>query len=56
MPTNTGEAREIKDRAHANESEVIRKSKTLARKVRAELKKEQTEPAAQARANPKSNR
>jgi hypothetical protein len=39
MPTNTGEAREIKNRADANESEVIRKSKTLARKVKAELKK-----------------
>ena len=37
MPTNTGEAREIKDRANANETEVILESKKLARKVKADL-------------------
>jgi hypothetical protein len=37
MPTNTGEAREIKDRANANEAETVRESKTLARKVKAAL-------------------
>lgn len=43
MPTNTGEAREIKDRASANKAEVVRESKNLARKVRADLKKEKKE-------------
>jgi hypothetical protein len=37
MPTNTGEGREIQDRANANEAEVVRESKTLARKVKADL-------------------
>ena len=43
MPTNTGEGREIKDRANANEAEVIRESKNLARKVKADLKKKKKE-------------
>ena len=46
MPTNTGEAREIKDRANASEAEVVRKSKVLARKVKANLKKAKPEPTA----------
>ena len=46
MPTNTGEAREIKDRANANEAEVVRESKVLARKVKANLKKAKPEPDA----------
>ena len=37
MPTNTGEARELKGRANANEAELVRESKTLARKVKAAL-------------------
>ena len=37
MPTNTGEAREIKDRANANEAEGIRESKVLTRQVKAAL-------------------
>jgi len=37
MPINTGEAREIKDRANANEAEMILESKKLARKVKADL-------------------
>ena len=41
MPSNTGEAREIKRRANANEAEVVRESKTLARKVKAKLTREE---------------
>jgi hypothetical protein len=37
MPINSGEAREIKDRANANEAEMILESKKLARKVKADL-------------------
>jgi len=48
MPTNTGEAREIKDRADANEAEVVRESKALARRVKADLKRTEEEPAARA--------
>jgi hypothetical protein len=44
MPTNTGEAREIKDRANANEAETVRESKTLARKVKADLNKTRKAP------------
>jgi hypothetical protein len=44
MPTNTGEAREIKDRANANEADVIRESKRLARKVKADLNKTRKAP------------
>jgi len=44
MPTNTGEGREIKDRANANEAEVVRESKTLTRKVRADLNKTRKAP------------
>ena len=44
MPTNTGEGHEIQDRANANEAEVVRESKTLARKVKADLKKTRTAP------------
>jgi len=44
MPTNTGEAREIKDRANANEAEAVRESKTLARKVKADLNKSRKVP------------
>jgi hypothetical protein len=43
MPTNTGEAREIKDRANANEAELIRESKNVARKVKADLNKKKKE-------------
>lgn len=52
MPTNTGEAREITGRANANEEEVIRETKTLTRKVKADLNKEK-EPAALGRTNSK---
>jgi len=44
MPTNTGEGREIQDRANANEAEVIRESKTLARKVKADLNRTRKAP------------
>ena len=44
MPTNTGEGREIQDRANANEAEVVRESKTLARKVKADLDKTRKAP------------
>ena len=44
MPTNTGEGREIQDRANANEAEVVRESKTLARKVNADLNKTRKTP------------
>ena len=56
MPTNTGEAREIKDRATANEAEVVRESKTLARKVKADLKKQEKGQAAATGENSKSDR
>jgi hypothetical protein len=45
MPTNTGEAREIKDRANANEAEVVQESKTLARKIKAGLNEAKRAPA-----------
>jgi len=44
MPTNTGEGSEIKDRANANEAEVVRESETLTRKVRADLNKTRKAP------------
>lgn len=56
MPTNTGEAREIKNRASANEAEIVRESKTLARKVKANLKREEKEPAAGTNSKPKRGR
>jgi len=56
MPTNTGEAREIKDRASANEAEIVRESKTLARKVKANLKREDNEPAVVAGTKSQSKR
>ena len=45
MPTNTGEARELKDRANANEAEAVRESKTLARKAKAALNKRKAKAA-----------
>jgi len=45
MPTNTGEDREIKDRVNANEAELVRESKTLARKVKANLNEAKRAPA-----------
>jgi len=56
MPTNTGEAREIKDRANANEAEMVRKSKTLARKVKANLEREERQPSVLGRAKSKPKR
>lgn len=56
MPTNTGEAREITGRANANEAEVIRESKTLARKVKADLKRATKEPTARAGTTSKPKR
>jgi len=44
MP-DTGEDREIADRVNANEAEVIRESKALARKVKAELNAANRAPA-----------
>jgi hypothetical protein len=45
MPTNTGEGREIKDRANANEAELVRESKTLGRKLKADLNNTRKAPA-----------
>ena len=56
MPTNTGAAREIKDRASANEAEIVRESKTLARKVKANLRREEKEPAVLSGTNSKPKR
>lgn len=56
MPTNTGEAREIKDRANANEAEVVRESRVLARKAKADLKRNEKEPAARAGAKSRPKR
>lgn len=56
MPTNTGEGREIKDRANANEAEIVRESKTLARKVKAKLTRAETDALARTNSKPKRGR
>lgn len=56
MPTNTGEAREIKDRANASEAEIVRESKTLARKVKTNLKREEKDALARTNSKPKRGR
>jgi hypothetical protein len=43
MP-NTGEDREIKQRVNANEAEVIRESKKLVQKAKADLNPQKKEP------------
>jgi hypothetical protein len=42
MP-NTGEAREIKQRVNANEAEVVRESKNLVEKAKADLNRPKRE-------------
>lgn len=58
MPTNTREAREIQRRANANEAELVRETKTLTRKLKADLKKskDNKEPAAVASKNSRSKK
>lgn len=53
MPTNTGEAREILDRANANEAEVVRESKVLSRKVKADLKLQRKAPSQKSHGKPR---
>ena len=55
MP-NTGEAREIKQRVNANEAEVVRESKKLAQKAKAELNRPKRKPGVGSRRRSKTGK
>jgi len=55
MP-NTGEAREIKQRVSANEAEVVRESKKLVQKAKADLNRPEREPGVGSRRRSKSGK
>jgi len=55
MP-NTGEDREIKQRVNANEAEVVRESKNLVQKAKADLNTQKKEPGVWSRRRPKTGK
>ena len=53
---NTGEDREVKQRVNANEAEVVRESKKLVQKAKADFNTHKKEPGLWARWRPKTGK